>query len=75
MNKLVVSGDVLNNANAKITAQTTAIHTDTVHNQQGEFTAAQQLNITAHQLDNRAGKLQSVNDADLAVSGSLNNDF
>ena len=73
VNRLAVSGEVLDNTNAKITAQTTAIHTDTVHNQQGEFTAAQQLNITAHQLDNRAGKLQSVNDADLAVSGSLNN--
>ncbi|MDK4706649.1 hemagglutinin repeat-containing protein [Kingella negevensis] len=73
VNRLVVSGEVLGNTNAKITAQTTDIHTDTVHNQQGEFTAVQQLNITAHQLDNRAGKLQSVNDADLAVSGSLNN--
>lgn len=73
VNKLAVLGDVLNNANAKITAQTTDIHTNTVDNRQGEFTAAQQLNITANQLDNRSGKLQSVNDADLAISGSLNN--
>ena len=73
VNKLAVLGDVLNNANAKITAQTTDIHTNTVDNRQGEFTATQQLNITANQLDNRSGKLQSVNDADLAISGSLNN--
>ena len=73
VNKLAVLGDVLNNANAKITAQTTDIHTNTFDNRQGEFTAAQQLNITANQLDNRSGKLQSVNDADLAISGSLNN--
>ena len=73
VNRLVVSGEVLGNTNAKIIAQTTAIHTDTVYNQQGEFTAAEQLNITTNQLDNRAGKLKSVNDADLAVSGSLNN--
>ncbi|ULJ59719.1 hemagglutinin repeat-containing protein [Wielerella bovis] len=73
VNQLAVSGDVLDNSNAKITAQTTDIQTKSVHNQQGELIASQQLNITTHQLDNRAGKLQSVDSAHLTVSGSLNN--
>ncbi|MCG7656600.1 filamentous hemagglutinin N-terminal domain-containing protein [Neisseriaceae bacterium CCUG 44465] len=73
VNQLAVSGDVLNNANAKISAHSTDIQTQSVDNQQGQFIASQTLNITTHQLDNRAGKLQSVDNAHLTVSGSLNN--
>ena len=73
LNRLTVSGDVLDNQNAKINAQSTHIKTNTVNNQKGELTTSQTLNITTKTLDNRAGKLQSVNQANLAISDSLNN--
>nr|WP_244773773.1 filamentous hemagglutinin N-terminal domain-containing protein [Alysiella crassa]UOP08311.1 filamentous hemagglutinin N-terminal domain-containing protein [Alysiella crassa] len=73
LNKLAVSGNVLDNSQAKISAQSTDIQTQSVNNAQGELLASKTLNISTVQLDNRAGKLQSVDNANLTVSGSLNN--
>lgn len=73
LNKLAVSGNVLDNSQAKISAQSTDIQTQSVNNAQGELIASKTLNISTGQLDNRAGKLQSVDNANLTVSGSLNN--
>ena len=73
LNKLAVSGNTLDNRQGKISAQSTEIQTQSVNNAQGELIASKTLNISTGQLDNRAGKLQSVDNANLTVSGSLNN--
>ena len=71
--QLNAKGSAFNNHNGTILSDKAHIQADSLNNQNGNITTRQQLAIETAQLNNANGQLLSAGEADLAVSGSLNN--
>lgn len=70
---VTVQGGTFNNQQGQFTAQQADIQTQSLNNQSGQMNIAQKLNINSQGVDNTQGKIQAVDQIDLAVANLLDN--
>lgn len=70
---VTVQGDTFNNRQGQFTTQQADIQTQSLNNQSGQMNIAQKLNINSQDVDNTQGKIQVVDQIDLAVANLLDN--
>lgn len=70
---VTVQGGTFNNQQGQFTAQQADIQTQSLNNQSGQMNIAQKLNINSQDVDNTQGKIQAVDQIDLAVANLLDN--
>ncbi|WP_405205734.1 hemagglutinin repeat-containing protein [Acinetobacter baumannii] len=68
-----IKGNSFNNDQGQLTVKSANIQTSTFTNQQGQLASNSTLNIQTQSANNKGGKIQSIGQLDLAVSGELNN--
>ncbi|HFX6173458.1 TPA: hemagglutinin repeat-containing protein, partial [Acinetobacter baumannii] len=68
-----IKGNSFNNNQGQLTVKSANIQTSSFTNQQGQLTSNSTLNIQSQSANNKSGKIQSIGQLDLAVTGELNN--
>lgn len=68
-----IKGNSFNNNQGQLTVKSASIQTSSFTNQQGQLASNSTLNIQTQSANNKSGKIQSIGQLDLAVSGELNN--
>ncbi|MDC4876493.1 hemagglutinin repeat-containing protein [Acinetobacter sp. AKBS16] len=68
-----IKGNSFNNNQGELTVKSADIQTSSFTNQQGQLASNSTLNIQTQSANNKGGKIQSIGQLDLAVSGELNN--
>ncbi|KCY13092.1 hemagluttinin repeat family protein [Acinetobacter baumannii 1598530] len=68
-----IKGNSFNNDQGQLTVKSANIQTSTFTDQQGQLVSNSTLNIQTQSANNKGGKIQSIGQLDLAVSGELNN--
>lgn len=68
-----IKGNSFNNNQGQLTVKSANIQTSSFTNQQGQLASNSTLNIQSQSANNKGGKIQSIGQLDLAVTGELNN--
>ncbi|MCW1490384.1 hemagglutinin repeat-containing protein [Acinetobacter baumannii] len=68
-----IKGNSFNNNQGQLTVKSANIQTSIFTNQQGQLASNSTLNIQTQSANNKSGKIQSIGQLDLAVTGELNN--
>jgi len=68
-----IKGNSFNNNQGQLTVKSANIQTSSFTNQQGQLASNSSLNIQSQSANNKGGKIQSIGQLDLAVTGELNN--
>ncbi|WP_165382243.1 ESPR-type extended signal peptide-containing protein [Acinetobacter pittii] len=68
-----IKGSNFNNNQGQFTVKSADIQTSSFTNQQGQLASNSTLNIQTQSANNKGGKIQSIGQLDLAVTGELNN--
>ncbi|WP_413784432.1 hemagglutinin repeat-containing protein [Acinetobacter sp. ACIN00229] len=68
-----IKGNSFNNNQGQLTVKSASIQTSSFTNQQGQLASNSTLNIQTQSANNKGGKIQSIGQLDLAVTGELNN--
>lgn len=68
-----IKGNSFNNNQGQLTVKSANIQTSNFTNQQGQLASNNSLNIQSQFANNKGGKIQSIGQLDLAVTGELNN--
>ena len=68
-----IKGNSFNNNQGQLTVKSANIQTASFTNQQGQLASNSSLNIQSQSANNKGGKIQSIGQLDLAVTGELNN--
>ncbi len=68
-----IKGNSFNNNQGELTVKSADIQTSSFTNQQGQLASNSTLNIQTQSANNKDGKIQSIGQLDLAVTGELNN--
>ncbi|KRI64602.1 hemagglutinin [Acinetobacter baumannii] len=68
-----IKGNSFNNNQGQLTVKSANIQTSSFTNQQGQLASNSTLNIQTQSANNKGGKIQSIGQLDLAVTGELNN--